>query len=61
MSASPNPGWEVDELSAPGRVGTAKFDQIREPEGEISVVAQCEGGRPDFVVDDSDLNPPPDH
>jgi hypothetical protein len=60
MSASPNPGWEVSELSAPNRLGEVKFEQTRGPEGEIGVAARCEGGRPNFVVDDSELNLPAD-
>ena len=57
MSASPNRGWEVTELSAPGPVGRAEFEQTREPEGELNVDAWCDGGRPAFAVDDSELRP----
>jgi hypothetical protein len=55
MSASPKPGWEVSELSAPGRIGEVEFEQVREPKGQISVHAWCDGDRPDFLVDDSEL------
>ncbi len=57
MSASPKPGWEVSELSPPGRMGEAEFEQTPEPGGEIGVNAWCEGGRPTFAVDDSELQP----
>jgi hypothetical protein len=54
MSASPNRGWEVGELSMPGRIGEVEFEQTEEREGEVSVHARCEEGRPDFFVDDSE-------
>ncbi len=57
MSASPKPGWEVSELSPPGRMGEAEFEQAQEPGGEIGVNAWCEDGRPTFAVDDSELQP----
>ena len=57
MSASPKAGWEVTELSAPGRLGEAEFEQTRAPGGKIAVHAWCEGGRPTFVVDDTELRP----
>lgn len=59
VSASPNPGWELKDISPPGRVeGEAEFEETGEGEGKVEVDVRCSGGKPTFLVqaetDDSD-------
>ncbi len=51
LSASPSPGWELKDLSAPQRPeGEVKFEQTGDGDGEVEVTAVCAAGRPSYSV-----------
>lgn len=55
MSASPNAGWVLAELSGPGKErAKAEFEQAGQGGAKVEVEAWCQGGRPAFAVDGED-------
>ena len=55
MSASPNAGWVLAELSGPEEErAKAEFEQAGQGGAKVEVEAWCQGGKPAFAVDGED-------
>ncbi len=55
LSASPHVGWELKDLSSPGRSeGRARFEQTGEGDAKVEVTAVCTAGAPAFTVTNDD-------